>query len=466
MGKKDGGNGGKVKVREFKKVLVANRGEIAIRIIRTLKEMGIKSVAVYSVADKASRHLEMADEAICIGEGSAKESYLNIERIISAALATRADAIHPGYGFLAENAEFSRICSKYNIVFIGPSPDSIKLLGDKATARELARRSGVPITPGSRGCVKKDFLKVARSIGFPIMIKAASGGGGKGMRVVFREEDLIREVELAQSEAKAAFGDDSIFFEKYIEKPRHIEIQFARDFHGNVVAFPERDCTLQRRHQKLVEESPSPVVTPQIRKKLEHVVRNLAESADYHGVGTVEFLLDEDKNFYFMEVNTRLQVEHPVTEFITGVDLVKEQILIAQGLKMSITQEMVDNFRGHAIEHRINAEDWENNFIPSIGTIKSVTLPYGNGVRVDTHIYPGYKIPPFYDSMLAKLIVWAPDRNSAILRAKRALSEMTIEGVKTTIELHKRIVDDEAFIRAKVYTKYLEEFIPRILSGK
>ncbi|MGC8867559.1 MAG: acetyl-CoA carboxylase biotin carboxylase subunit [Elusimicrobiales bacterium] len=453
-----------MKVREFKKVLVANRGEIAVRVIRTLKEMGIKSVAVYSKADKSSMHLEMADESVCIGEGAAKDSYLNMERIISAALAVKADAIHPGYGFLSENADFSKLCSKSGIVFIGPNPDSIRILGHKSTARELARRSGVPITPGSRGCVKRDCLKIAKKIGFPIMIKAASGGGGKGMRIVWREEDLMREYELARSEAKAAFGDDSVFFEKYIEKPRHIEIQFARDYYGNVLTFPERDCTLQRKHQKLVEESPSPAVTVEIRNKLEKVVKNLAESANYHGLGTVEFLLDEKKNFYFMEVNTRLQVEHPVTELITGSDLVRQQILIAQGYEMDIKQDEVDNFRGHAIEHRINAEDWQKGFIPSVGIIEELRLPLGNGVRIDTHIYPGYRIPPFYDSMLAKLIVWGIDRNQAISRSKRALEEFRIAGVKTTIDLHQHIVNDENFITSRIYTKYLEEFIPRILS--
>ncbi len=464
MGKKRHYKGGAVKVREFKKVLIANRGEIAVRVIRTLKEMGIKSVAVYSKADKSSMHVEMADESICIGEGPAKDSYLNMERIISAAVATKAEAIHPGYGFLSENADFSKLCSKYGIVFIGPEPHSIRLLGHKSTARELARKSGVPIVPGSKGCVKRDCLKVAKAIGFPLMIKAASGGGGKGMRIVWREEDLLKEYELARSEAKAAFGNDEVFFERYIEKPRHVEIQFARDYHGNVVAFPERDCTLQRRHQKLVEESPSPAVTPQIRKNLEKVVKNLADSADYHGVGTVEFLLDEKKNFYFMEVNTRLQVEHPVTELITGIDLVRQQILIAQGYEMDIDQSDADNFRGHAIEHRINAEDWENGFIPSIGTIEEITFPLGRGVRIDTHIYPGYKIPPFYDSMLAKLIVWANNRDFALAVSKRALYEFKISPIKTTISLHRHIVEDKNFITSKVYTKYLEEFIPAILS--
>lgn len=453
-----------MKVKEFKKVLIANRGEIAVRVIRTLKEMGIKAVAVYSKADKASMHVEMADEALCIGEGPAKDSYLNMERIISAAIASKADAIHPGYGFLSENAEFSKICAKNGIVFIGPNPDSIKLLGHKSTARELARKSGVPITPGSKGCVGRNCLKIAKEIGFPIMIKAASGGGGKGMRIVWREEDLLKEYEMAKSEAKAAFGDDGVFFEKYIEKPRHIEIQFARDYHGNIIAFPERDCTLQRKHQKLVEESPSPAVDDSIRKKLEKVVKNLVESANYHGVGTVEFLLDEKKNFYFMEVNTRLQVEHPVTEMITGTDLVREQILIAQGYEMDITQDIVDNFRGHSIEHRINAEDWEKGFMPCVGVIEEVEFPMGNGVRIDTHIYPGYKIPPFYDSMVAKLIVWGADRKIAISKSKRAIDEFKIKGIKTTLGLHQHIVNDENFITSRVYTKYLEDAIPKFLS--
>ncbi len=452
--------------KEFKKVLIANRGEIAVRVIRTLKEMGIKSVAVYSTADKNSIHVKMADEAYCIGEGPSKESYLNMERIITVALLSKADAIHPGYGFLSENAEFSKLCSKNKIVFIGPNPDSIKLLGDKAVARSLAKKAGVPITCGSDGCVKRDYLKIAKKIGFPIMIKACAGGGGKGMRVVFREEDLMKEVELARSEAKAAFGNDAILFEKYIEKPRHVEIQFARDYKGNVITFPERDCTLQRKHQKLVEETPSPFVDEVIRKKLQYVVRKLADTANYHGVGTAEFLMDKDKNFYFMEVNTRLQVEHPVTEFICGVDLVREQILIAQGYQMDITQSYVDDFRGHSIEHRINAEDWVNNFIPQVGEISKLQMPFGPWVRVDTHIYPGYKIPPFYDSMVAKLIVWGKDRNEAISRSKRALDEFKIEGIKTTIDLHKSIVNDENFVRSEVHTKYLEDFIPKIVEEK
>jgi len=449
--------------KKFKKVLIANRGEIAVRVIRTLKEMGIKSVAVYSQADKESLHVRLADEAICIGDSRSSESYLNMQRIIDAALLTKSDAIHPGYGFLSENAEFSRLCARNDIVFIGPSPDSIKLLGHKATARDLAKKSGVPIVPGSNGCVKKDYLNIAKKIGFPILIKAASGGGGKGMRVVFKEEDLLKEVELAKKEALAAFKDDDVFFEKYIEKPRHVEIQFARDYYGNVITFPERDCTLQRRHQKLVEETPSPVVNWEIRKKLWDVTRRLAESADYHGVGTVEFLMDEDKNFYFMEVNTRLQVEHPVTESICGVDLVREQILISQGYEMDITQDYVSSFKGHSIEHRINAEDWKNNFMPSISVIEEINFPLGRGVRIDTHIYPGYRIPPYYDSMIAKLIVFGSTREEALSISRRALSEFEIKGPKTTVELHKKIIEDENFIKADVWTKYLEDFIPRII---
>lgn len=454
--------GGKVK-KEFKKVLIANRGEIAVRVIRTLKEMGIKSVAVYSTADKNSMHVEMADEAYCIGESPSKESYLSMEKIISAAIVSKSDAIHPGYGFLSENAEFSKLCSKNNITFIGPSPDSIRLLGHKSIARDLAKKSGVPITPGSDGCVERNYLKVAEKIGFPIMIKAAAGGGGKGMRIVFDRANLEKEVELAKNEAKAAFGNDEIFFEKYIDKPRHIEIQFARDKKSNIIAFPERDCTLQRRHQKVVEETPSPFVDAKIRKRLQDVVKNLADSADYHGVGTVEFLMDSDKNFYFMEVNTRLQVEHPVTEAITGVDLVKIQIMIAQGMEISISQDSVNDFRGHAIEHRINAEDWKNNFMPSVGTIEEVNFPLGPGIRIDTHIYNGYRIPPFYDSMIAKLIIWANTREEAIRRGIRAIDEFNIKGLKTNLLLHKEILMDYNFQKAQVYTKYLEEFIPQVL---
>jgi acetyl-CoA carboxylase biotin carboxylase subunit len=468
MGKNssDQENQGGIVKKEFKKVLIANRGEIAVRVIRTLKEMGIKSIAVYSKADKNSLHISMADESICVGDSPSKMSYLSMESIISAALATGADAIHPGYGFLSENSEFSKLCSKNGIVFIGPNPDSIRLLGNKSVARNLAKKSGVPITPGSDDSVKKDFLGIAKKIGYPIMIKAANGGGGKGMRIVTEPENLLKEVEMAQRESKEAFGSDEIFFERYIEKPRHIEIQFARDYNGNIITFPERDCSLQRKHQKLVEETPSPYVNSDIRKKLHTVVKKLAESANYHGVGTVEFLMDKDKNFYFMEVNTRLQVEHPVTESVCGVDLVKEQILIAQGESMDISQDYVDDFRGHSIEHRINAEDWEKNFMPNPGTVEEIVFPQGLGVRIDTHVYSGYNIPPFYDSMIAKLIVWAPTRQEAIRRSKRALDELIIKGVKSTAGLHREIVRDINFQRGDFYTKYLEEFIPMILAER
>jgi len=447
------------KVKEFRKVLIANRGEIALRVIRTLKEMGIKSVAVYSEADRNSLHIRMADESICIGPGPSKESYLKMENIISAALSCQADAIHPGYGFLSENAEFSKLCSRHNIVFIGPSPDSIKLLGHKSQAREIASKAGVPITPGTDGCIKKDFLKEAKKIGFPIMIKAAAGGGGRGIRIVYDENKLLYEVEMAQNEAKAAFGNDEIYFEKFIEQPRHIEIQFIRDYNGKIIAFPERDCSIQRRNQKLIEETPSPAVNPQLRKKLQKAVYNLADSADYHGAGTVEFLLDKNGNFYFMEVNTRLQVEHPITEAITGVDLVKEQILIAQKKCISINQEDVDNFTGHSIEHRINAEDWENNFAPSLGKIEEWIMPGGPGIRIDSHIYNGYEIPFYYDSMIAKLIIWAKDRNSAISRSNRALDEFKIKGIKTTIGAHKKIINSPEFMSGNVDTKFLERFL-------
>lgn len=446
-------------MNEFKKVLIANRGEIALRIIRTLKEMGIKSVAVYSQGDRNSLHIREADESICIGPATAKDSYLNMENIISAAISTNSDAIHPGYGFLSENADFSKLCSKHSIVFIGPNPDSIKLLGHKATARDIANKSGVSITPGSDGCVKDNYLKEAEKIGFPIMIKAAAGGGGRGIRIVQVKEKLLHEVEMAKSEAKAAFGNDEVYFEKYIDKPRHIEIQFARDYNGNVVAFPERDCSMQRRNQKLIEESPSPAVDSKLREKLQKAARNLADSANYHGVGTVEFLLDKDGNFYFMEVNTRLQVEHPVTESITNVDLVRQQILIAQGMNLEITQDMANNFRGHSIEHRINAEDWRNNFMPSVGEVKEWIIPGGIGVRLDSHVYKGYNLPVYYDSMIAKLIIWAPDRNQAIRRSLRALDEFKVEGIKTTIGIHKKLLNTEEFISGNLDTKFLERYM-------
>ncbi|MBI4655890.1 MAG: acetyl-CoA carboxylase biotin carboxylase subunit [Elusimicrobia bacterium] len=452
----------------FKKALVANRGEIAIRVMRTLREMGIKSAAVYSEADRNSMHLREADEAFCIGPSQAVESYLNIDAVISAARIAGADAIHPGYGFLSENPEFSRACAENKIVFIGPDAQAIDLLGHKSEARKLAMKNSVPVTPGTKDCVKGHSCEAeAEKIGFPVMIKAAAGGGGKGIRIVREKSKLRHEIQMAASEAKAAFGNGEVYLEKYIERPRHVEVQFARDSSGNAVAFPERDCSIQRRHQKLLEESPSTAVNQKLREELENAAIKLADAARYTGVGTVEFLLDAEGNFYFMEVNTRLQVEHPVTEYITRTDLVKEQVLIAAGEKLSISQSRAARFEGHAIEHRINAEDINRNFAPCPGRIDEWILPGGPGVRVDTHIYQGYTMPFYYDSMLAKLIVWAPDRPSAIARASRALEEFRVSGVSTTIDLHKIIVREQEFIEGKVDTGYIERlFSNRELGNK
>ncbi len=443
----------------FKKVLIANRGEIAVRVIRTLREMDVKSVAVYSEADRSSLHVRLADEAVCIGPAMARESYLSIPAIISAARITGADAIHPGYGFLAENADFSAACRDNGITFIGPSPKSIQQLGHKAEARKMAVKAGIPVTPGTKECVGKDFRKDAEKVGYPLMIKAAAGGGGKGIRIVREASQLANEMNMAQSESKAAFGNDEVYFEKYIELPRHIEVQFARDTHGNVIAFPERDCSIQRRHQKLVEESPSPAVTKKLRDSLEEAAVKLAEAANYVGVGTVEFLLTQQGEFYFMEVNTRLQVEHPVTEFITGFDLVREQLLAASGEKLSYTGSHSVPYRGHSIEHRVNAEDFTRNFAPSVGRIDEWLVPGGPGVRVDTHVYSGYNLPVYYDSMLAKLIVWAPDRASAVARSRRALEDFKVTGVKTTIDAHKLIIESPDFQAGKTDTGFMERLL-------
>ncbi|MCG2726084.1 MAG: acetyl-CoA carboxylase biotin carboxylase subunit [Elusimicrobia bacterium] len=449
-------------MKHFNKILIANRGEIALRIIRTLKEMGIKSVAIFSEADRASLHVREANEAVCIGPAPSNESYLRIPQVLAAAKITGADAIHPGYGFLAENPDFSTACKKEGIVFIGPDAASMEKLGHKAMARAIAVKSKIPITPGTNGCISKNFLQGAKKIGYPLMVKAAAGGGGKGIRIVRDSSQLEREARMASAEAKAAFGNGDIYFEKYIANPRHVEIQFARDSKGNIVAFPERDCSIQRRHQKLLEESPSPAVDKKTREKLVSATIRLAETSKYVGVGTVEFLMDSNGNFYFMEVNTRLQVEHPVTEFITATDLVKEQILIAAGEKLSVNQAQVSNFRGHAIEHRINAEDVNNNFAPSPGKIEEFVLPGGQWVRVDTHIYQGYILPFYYDSLLAKLIIWGATREEAIARSKRALNEFFISGISTTLGLHKKIVNDEDFVKSKVSA----DFIERILAAK
>ncbi len=443
----------------FKKVLIANRGEIAVRVIRTLREMGISSVAVYSEADRSSLHVRLADEAVCIGPAMARESYLDIPAVISAAKLTGSDAIHPGYGFLSENADFSAACRDNGITFIGPSPKSIQQLGHKAEARKMAMKAGVPVTPGTKDCVGKNFKTEAEKIGFPLMIKAAAGGGGKGIRIVREMAQLEHEITMARAEAKAGFGNDEVYFERYIELPRHIEVQFARDTKGHTLAFPERDCSIQRRHQKLVEETPSPAVGKKLREKLEEAAVKLANAANYVGVGTVEFLLDQQGNFYFMEVNTRLQVEHPVTEYITGFDLVREQLLAAAGDSLSYTASHSVPYRGHAIEHRVNAEDFTRNFAPSVGRVEEWTLPGGPGVRVDTHVYAGYSLPIYYDSMLAKLIVWDQTRELAVAKSARALKEFTVKGIKTTIDAHQMIVEDERFRAGKTDTGFMERLL-------
>jgi len=446
-------------MKKFNKVLIANRGEIAVRICRTLAEMGIKSAAVYSEADRSSLHVRAADEAVCIGPAPSRESYLNIDAIVTAAKITGADAVHPGYGFLSENPKFSEAVSKAGLVFIGPSPRAIEALGVKSSAREIAVKAGVPVIPGSDGIVGEDYKETARRIGFPIMIKAAMGGGGKGMREVFEEKDLESSLQMAKSEAKAAFGDDRVYFEKLVQNPRHIEVQIAADNLGKVLAFAERDCSIQRRHQKLVEESPSPFVTEDLRKNLAEAASKMIKACNYTGVGTVEFLMDENRNFYFMEVNTRLQVEHPVTEMVSGYDLVKMQIEIAQGMPLVPTQAQALRVNCHAMEHRVNAEDSENNFTPSPGEVTEWIPAGGLGVRVDSHIYAGYVIPSFYDSLMSKLIVWAPTREDAVLKAKRALNEFKVGGVKTTIAVHKKILNNEDFAKGNSNTGLLEKIL-------
>ncbi len=439
----------------FKKILIANRGEIALRIIRTCKEMGIKTVAVYSTADEHSLHVKFADEAVCIGPPASKESYLKIPSILAAAEITNAEAIHPGYGFLAENAEFSRICSEHDLKFIGPSPDMISTMGDKATAKATMIKNKVPVVPGSDGVVDtlKEAEKIAGEIGYPVIIKATAGGGGRGMRVVHEPEKFQNAFNTCRNEAESAFSNAAVYIEKFIVNPRHIEIQIVGDQHGNVIHLGERECSLQRRHQKILEEAPSPVMTPEVREKMGQAAVNAGKAINYEGAGTVEFIVDKDLNFYFMEMNTRIQVEHPVTEEITYCDLVKEQIIAAAGLK--ITNKPL-KMRGHAIECRINAEDPEHNFRPTPGTITSFNIPGGHSVRVDTHAYAGYKIPPHYDSMIAKLIVSAPTRDEAIKRMRRALEEFIVEGVKTTIPYHLQLMDDPGFQKGEFNTQYLE----------
>lgn len=442
----------------FKKILIANRGEIAMRILRTAKEMGIKTVAVYSTADAKSLHLRFADEAVCIGPSSSKDSYLKQLNILAAAEVTNADAIHPGYGFLSENANFSRSCQKMGIKFIGGTPENIERMGDKASAKATMKEAGVPTVPGSDGLIKSydDAVKIAKEIGYPVMLKATAGGGGKGMRAIWKEENLKSSWESAVQEAEAAFGNGGMYMEKLIEEPRHIEIQIAGDKYGKAIHLSERDCSVQRRHQKLAEETPSPFVSEELRKKMGEAAVKAAEYIGYEGVGTIEFLVDKYGNFYFMEMNTRIQVEHPITEQITDLDLLKLQIELAAGAKVP-----KNNFypQRHSIECRINAEDVYSDFRPSPGKIVTLNIPGGNGVRVDTHVYSGYTIPPFYDSMIAKLIVTAPTRSEAIIKMKRALDEFYIEGVKTTIPLHRQLMDDPNFLKGDYTTKFMEDFV-------
>ena len=441
----------------FNKILIANRGEIALRIIRTCKELGIKTVAVYSEADKNSLHVTFADEAVCIGPPFGKDSYLKIPAIISAAQVTGVDAIHPGYGFLAENASFSEICQESKLKFIGPSPDMIRAMGDKAFAKETMKKNEVPVIPGSNGVMENldQAKKLANEIGYPVIIKASAGGGGKGMRIVWDESEFQKAFQTARTEAEAAFANGDVYIEKFIENPRHIEIQVMGDQHGNVYHYGERDCSIQRRHQKLIEESPSPAVDEDLRVRMGDAAVKGAQSVNYEGAGTIEFLLDKHKNFYFMEMNTRIQVEHPVTELVYDVDLVRQQILVAAGEKIETKPKKP---HGHAIEFRINAEDSENNFRPSPGKITSLHFPGGFGVRNDSHIYQSYSIPPYYDSLIAKLIVWGKNREHAIMRGKRALSEFIVEGIKTTIPFHLKVLEDDRFNSGNFDTSFLEKF--------
>lgn len=441
----------------FNKILIANRGEIAMRVIRACKELKIKTVAVYSTADKDSLHVKFADEAVCIGPPQSSQSYLSIPNIIAAAEITNADAIHPGYGFLSENAEFSRICAEYGIKFIGPTAEMINSMGDKSTAKSFMKKAGVPVVPGSDGLLKslEEGKKIAAKIKYPIILKATAGGGGRGMRIVNNESEFEKAWKDAKQESGAAFGNDELYLEKFVEEPRHIEIQIMGDKFGKVVHLSERDCSVQRRHQKLVEESPSPVMTERLRRRMGDAAIAGAKSIKYEGAGTIEFLVDKHGEFYFMEMNTRIQVEHPITEEVTGVDLIKEQIRVAAGLPLSFGNMIP---QGYSMEVRINAEDAGNGFRPSPGKITNLHFPGGNGVRVDTHTYSGYTIPPNYDSMVAKLIIKAPTREEGIARMKRALQEFVIEGVKTTIPFHLKLMDDPTFKSGKFTTKFLDTF--------
>lgn len=447
----------------FNKLLIANRGEIAVRIIRSCRELGIKTVAIYSEADKDSLHVKLADEAVCIGPATSTESYLKIPNVIAAAEVTGADAIHPGYGFLAENSDFARICAEHHIVFVGPTPDCIDKMGDKATARATAIANNVPITHGSDGIIHtvEEGIKVVNElITYPVMIKATAGGGGKGMRIARNDEEFAANMVAAQNEAKAAFGNPDVYVEKYIENPRHIEVQIVGDKHGNVVHLGERDCSIQRRHQKLIEESPSVCITEDVREKMGEAAVRLAKAINYDSAGTLEFLVDTSNNFFFMEMNTRIQVEHTVTEEVTGVDVIKQQIIAAAGEPLTISQDEIE-LTGHAIEFRINAEDSENGFLPSAGELEEYIPAGGIGVRIDSHSYQGYDIPPYYDSMIAKLIVKGKDREDCIKRSKRALNDMIIKGVETTIPFHLKVLENEAFNSGEVYTSFIETHIEK-----
>ncbi len=442
----------------LKKILVANRGEIAVRIIRACREMGIRTVAIYSEADKRALHVSLADEAICIGPASSAKSYLNIKAIIEAACLTGCDSIHPGFGFLSENSAFAKICNEIGIKFIGPDYKMIDLMGNKSKAKETMKNAGVPVVPGSEGLVYKlaEALEIANKIKYPIILKASAGGGGKGIRIAYNDTELIKEYEIVKQEAKISFNDDSLYIEKFIENPRHVEIQVLADEHGNVVHLGERDCSVQRRNQKMIEETPSGIISNKLRKKMGEVAVEAAKKIGYTNAGTIEFLVDKNQNFYFMEMNTRVQVEHPVTEMVTGIDVIKEQIKIASGEKLSLTQKDI-TFNGHSMECRINAENPDKNFMPCPGTITGLHLPGGNGIRVDTAIYSGYTIPMNYDSMIAKVIVHGKDRNESICKMKSALAEFAVEGITTNVDFLYKILENENFIKNNYDTSFIEK---------
>ncbi len=450
----------------FSKILIANRGEIALRIIRSCEEMGIATVAVHSTVDRSALHVQLADEAVCIGEAPSSKSYLNIPNIIAAALTRGATAIHPGYGFLAENARFAEICADHNLTFIGPTAEAMLAMGDKSTAKATMQRVNVPTVPGSEGLLasKEEAAKLAEEIGYPVIIKATAGGGGRGMRLVRDPSELGKMFLAAQGEAEASFGNPGVYLEKFVENPRHIEFQILADSHGNVVHLGERDCSIQRRHQKLLEEAPSAALDNDLRQAMGEAAVRAARSIDYVGAGTVEFLVDRNGDFYFMEMNTRIQVEHPVTEMVTGIDLIAEQIKVAQGDRLAFTQSEIQ-LRGHSIECRINAEDPEHNFRPNPGRISGYLAPGGLGVRMDSHVYTDYEIPPYYDSLIGKLIVWAPDRATAICRMRRALRECAITGLPTTIGFHQRVMSHPQFLKGEVYTDFVANMLETEAGG-